>query len=349
MFFFISLGIFAFGCGGGQSSGPSASPGSEAQGPAAGAAQIPKDLMLLLPKECFGAAFIDVEALRRTKLLDPQRNFTDHELTASQKKFADYLLEHSASAVACLARLGNNSREQPDVAAILRGNYNLLELRATVTEVFAADAAGGRRRRVDTTVQQYRGFQQLFASDKAQALVLDKTTLVVANRSLIPKVLAAAAGDVSARFVGSETHRKLSNFGGFSQCAFCGAMVLPSNVKNRVARRSSSNSMLRKYVEIVNGITTAGLRIDTKNEVDASLALETSSADHPAVLSEALKGMIMIGKLVYQDPTFSAVADRLTVSVDGLLVRIHGHAPLEQVTHIIALFKNALERPPDDK
>jgi hypothetical protein len=331
------LASVALGCGGSQGQK------SNAAAELPKRPQIPTDPTLLLPKECFGAAFVDVEAIRRSKLIDPQSAMDDGQLSAAQRRLADYLYEHAATAALCLAKVGENGREGQDAAVILRGVFDLATLEGLTKELSSGQS--GKNREV-ATAKEYRGYQQLFLSDQAQALLLDERTLLVASLSLTPSVLAAAEGVESARFVGSELYRKLNNYAGFGQCTLCGAMVLPEKVKNRVTRRSSSNSLLRKYVEIVNGITTAGLRIDLKTELDAALVLETSSPDHPAVLGEALKGMVMIGKFVYQDRDFSAVADNLKVSSEGLIVRIKTHATLKQATHLITLFKNALASRP---
>lgn len=332
--FLTLLAVAALGCGGAQREKTSATAEVPTRPP------IPSDPTLLLPKECFGAVFVDVEAIRGSKLIDPKSAMDDGRLSAAQRRLADYLYEHATTAALCLAKVSDKGRERQDASVILRGQFDAATLRTLTKDLSIGDPEAA-------SAKEYRGYPQLFLSDQAQALVLDEHTLMVANRTLTPSVLSAAEGVESARFVGSELYRKLNNYAGFGQCTLCGAMALPENVKSRVTRRSSSHSLLRKYVEIVNGITTAGLRIDLKNEqLEAALVLETSAADHPAVLGEALKGMIMVGKFVYQDDAFSTVADNLKVSSEGLIMRIKTHATLKQTVRLITLFRNALTNRP---
>jgi len=306
--------------------------------------QIPADPMLMLPAECFGAAFVDIEAIRNSKLIDPQNNLAEGELTPAQKKFADYLFEHSSTAALCGVKTESDDRREPDAVIAIKGKYSRAEVES-LSQALAADDPNDDIFGPDrTSANQSAGYRQLFKTGRSQAYLLDETTLIFAGSALVSKVFTAMEGARSSRFVDSALYQKLNGFSGFSGCAFCGSMVLPSDVKKKVSRRSSRSSLLKKYTEIVNGITVAGGRLELTPDLQVSIILETSSPDHPPTLGEALKGLLMLGKFLYQDATFSAVADQVNVSSEGLIARIHARATREQVARLIDLFKNAIDQ-----
>lgn len=300
---------------------------------------IPTDLMLLMPKDCYGAVYVNMRTLRSNRTLADQLQQVDRELNSPQKRMAEYLFQNADAAAVCMANPTGPKGERPsNFAVVLRGNFDAAKLDSLAKELATKGNIPGVKPAPDNNANEQNGYKRLFVSGQANGLVLDEHTLLVASRDLTSKVLDAAEGKEASRFVETALYRKLNPYAGFGQCAFCGAVALPAKIKDRAAGRSSPGGLFRKYSEAIRGITSTALRIDFKSTVDVGLVIETASAEHASLLADAVWGIIAIGKLAFNDPSFSAVASQTTVTTEGALVRLQASATEQQAARIVALF-----------
>jgi len=237
----LALAVYSVGCGGATEAAQTRSATDVSEPKPEPVIVVPEDPHLLLPESCFAAISIDLAALRSSPIF---RNYTEKvaaDLNQTEKRVADYIVEHTDRLVVGLVLRSKRSSKKPYSVVIGRGDFDRQQLLDIIKELSTTERASGLKPVTNSKDQKGR-FSVFLDDGEIQGLILDNRTIMVADTKLTPDVLDLLTDRDLPRFVDSKLYKRINPHIALGQSGLSTIAEAPKPVKSGPTTSGSATS-----------------------------------------------------------------------------------------------------------